>query len=119
MKAILIKPDEGKVEEVEFNGTLQHAYELLGVSIIERIELDNDDDIWLDEEGMINGRERQHGGFGYLGGLKYDYGRTAFIGRGLVTGKAYDPEDGETWGDAKSTVAEILARVRLYPPAAE
>lgn len=103
MKAILIKTDEEKVEEVEFNGTLEHAYELLGCSIIERATLENGDDVWVDEEGLINGNDCG----------TFRVGNFRLVGRGLITGTV-EGEDGEEWGDATTTVEEAVKMVEFY-----
>lgn len=100
MKALLIKTDERKIEEVEFNGTLEHAYELLGCEMIERITLQNNDDVWVDEEGLINGNA--FGGFAIADS-------PILIGRGLITGTIVDEENGDHWGDVKTTLEEAQA----------
>lgn len=111
MKAILIKTDEHKIEEVEFAGTLEDAYRLLGVTIIERVELGGNLDLWVDEEGLINGRGDQ------LGWFRYHPYQQALAGRGLITGVAQseDPEEGETWGEVEISVEDVAEKVVWLP----
>jgi hypothetical protein len=102
MKALLIKPEEQSIEEVEFAGTLQDAYRLMDVRIIERVEIP-DHDVWVDEEGLFSGSSK-YGTFSVAGGL---YGDTPHLfGRGLITGKAENQDGEETWGDVTLSVED-------------
>lgn len=103
MRAILIKPDGETVEEVQFNGTLDHAYELLGCTIIERVTLESGEDVWFDEEGLINDSS--------LG--TFDIEGFSLAGRGLVTGTAKDEDGEETFGDATSDPETIRKAVEF------
>ena len=112
MRAILIKTDEQKIEEVEFNGTLDDAYRLLGCELIERVELGNGEDLWVDEEGLINGRGRQFGFFCYI------HYPQILAGRGLITGTMIDPNDpdeGETFGPSTTPLEDARKRVVWKP----
>jgi hypothetical protein len=102
MKALLIKPETQTIEEVEFAGTLQDAYRLMDVNIVERVEIPGHD-IWVDEEGLFSG-SLKYGTFSVKGGLYSDY--DSLVGRGLLTGKAEDQDGGETWGDVTITTDE-------------
>lgn len=102
MKALLIKPDTGTVEEVAFNGTLDHAYELLKCNIIERVTLESGEDVWVDEEGLINGNN--------LGSFVIE--GYPLMGYGLVTGTAIG-EDGGTWDDVRLDADAIRQAVRF------
>lgn len=106
MKALLIKTDERKVEEVEFDGTLEDVYRLLDVDIIERVEIAGHD-IWLDEEGSFTQRTIDKGMFG----VHTLYGYVQIYGRGLITGKAEDADGEETWGDVTLTVEQATTIV--------
>lgn len=116
MKAILIKPDEKAIEEVDFKGTLEHAYELLGVRLIERVELANGDDVWLDEEGLLNGAGDRIGWF-EIGRTKYFNegdlpGGKILAGRGLITGNI-EGDEGEEWGDVKTSLEDAKTTTRF------
>lgn len=102
MKALLIKPNTSTVEEVIFNGTLDHAYELLKCNIIERVSLENGEDVWIDEEGLIDNK-----GLGL-----FIIEGNILTGYGLVTGTAIG-EDGETWDDVRSDADAIRQAVRF------
>ena len=54
MKAILIDAVKREVREVEYNGTLENIYDLVGCDIVEapRVE-DNGDAVYVDEEGLL------------------------------------------------------------------
>ena len=95
MRAILIETDKHTLREVEFAGTLHDAYRLLGITIIERVPLppynDREWDLWVDEEGLLNGAADRIGLFQFK---NFDQ---PLAGRGLIAGNIYDPEDGEKW----------------------
>lgn len=111
MRAILIKTDERKIEEVDFDGSLDHLYKLLNIEITERVTIGDGIDLWVDEEGLINGRGEK---FGFFRVRQYDQ---ILAGRGLVTGETYDPEEGGTFGPLPTewTVEKITANVYWKP----
>ncbi len=116
MKALLIKTDAGTIEEVDFNGTLEHAYELLGVSIIERVELNTGDDVWIDEEGLFSGVIDKYGQFTVDNGTYFPDEPKLLAGRGLITGNV-EGEEGEEWGNVKMSLEDAKRHVVIYPAA--
>lgn len=121
MKAILIETDTKTIKEVEFAGNLKDAYRLLDVGIVERVEIASsgagpsdvegvktaDHDVWVDEEGLFSGSAAK-GMFGITG----IYGYFELVGRGLVTGKSFNEDGEEGFGDATITLDELKAMVR-------
>lgn len=53
MAAILINPDDKTVTEVEFDGSLDQAYDLTGCNMITTMGLPNGNVMLLDEDGML------------------------------------------------------------------
>lgn len=84
---------------------LQSAYQLIGCELIEAaIRLPNGDVLFVDEEGLINGRAV--GAFMFSGQV--------FQGRGLIVN-----ESGEDWTAPHSPVIQLFRAIRFEPGPAE
>ncbi len=104
MKAFLINTDKNTIEQVEFDGTLDHAYKLLDVSIIERVTVSEGVDLWVDEEGLFTPKTIAKGWFQWSGFPQQ------LAGRGLITGEREGEEGGE-FADAPVDIAHIRNHV--------
>lgn len=115
MRAILIKTDAQSVEQVEFNGSLDHAYQLLGIDsgsrlvqmlTFDQIGLPGNGALLVDEEGALRPATMRMGQF-CLGSFPQ-----RLFGRGLVVGlKAGD--DGDEWDNAPVSLATVRKRLLL------
>lgn len=104
MKAFLIKTDDRTIEAVEFKGTLEHAYELLGVTIIEAVDLGKGEAVYVDEEGLLN-NETMAKGFFVVNGYPQQ-----LAGRGLVV----RTDDAGDWTDTRLTAEQLGQMIVFY-----
>lgn len=84
-----IDPREKSIKKVEFTKEsvgLKDMYSSLECDMVERVALNNTTDLWIDEEGAINGASDRIGFF--------DIGEHQFVGKGLICGLDY--EEGES-----------------------
>jgi hypothetical protein len=101
MKAFLIDPFKREITEVETDGSLESMYALLQVQMVESVYMDNEDCIYVDEEGLL-GNLLEQGWFAIP-----DFKEDPLAGRGLVLGT-----DAEGYNkDAVVTLEEIRRRV--------
>lgn len=113
MKAIIIKPDTKTVEEVEFNGTLEHMYELLDISsrLVEQAPTKNvwmgNDQLYVDEEGLFRPDSNAKGKFALRIGLQ------EYIGRALLVGS----DDQGSWDtvEAPETPLTFVRELVAFP----
>lgn len=78
MKAFLIDPFTRTITEVEYDGSLEHMYQLIGCDSVEAVKLtDSGDCVWVDEEGLL--KNPTH--FFYIGNYPGE-----LAGKGLVLG---------------------------------
>jgi hypothetical protein len=80
MKAFLIDPFNREITEVETDGSLESIYALLQVQMIEVVYMDNEDCIYVDEEGLL-GNLLEQAWFAIP-----DFKEEPLAGRGLVLG---------------------------------
>ena len=76
-----IDPREKSINKVEFAGEsvgLGDMYSSLECEMVERLSLNGELDLWIDEEGMMNGAGDRIGSF-TLGSIK-------LLGKGLICG---------------------------------
>lgn len=99
MRSILIETDKRSVRELEFRGTLEHAYELLDCHLIEAVYI-GDHILFVDEEGLITPKTAQKGFFIWAGYAQ------PLAGRGLIVG-----DGGEDWTDATMKTGRCLLNV--------
>lgn len=53
MRAILINPYDRSVSAVDYNGALEHMYQLIGCDCVDRADLGHSIDIWCDDNGNL------------------------------------------------------------------
>ena len=74
-----IDPREKSIKKVEFNEDtlgLEDLYASLDCTMVERVGLYGDIDLWIDEEGMLNDASERIGYF--------NIGEYQFVGKGLI-----------------------------------
>lgn len=85
MFVVEIDPREKSIKKVEFNSDvvgLNNLYDSLECDMVERVSLHKGIDLWIDEEGRLNGSDDRIGVF--------NIGEWQFVGKGLICG--YDME---------------------------
>lgn len=104
MKGILIDAYNEKVVKVEFDGTLEDMYRLIKCDMVERVtNEETDDDIWLDEEGLLKDIENQK--FFTIAGWD-----APIAGNGLILGSTVHGDS----SDAKMTLEWAKKNVAFY-----
>jgi Domain of unknown function (DUF3846) len=98
MRAILIDPVERTITEVEHDGNYKSIYPQLGCDLFTCVYLENDDAIFVDDEGLLKGGQHF---------FKVNTYPQPLAGRGLILGC---DADGETVG-ATISLAEITERI--------
>lgn len=104
-----IDPREKSIEKVEFNKEslgLKDMYSSLECDMVERVSLNSEVDLWIDEEGAINGASDRIGFF--------NIGEHQFVGKGLICG--IDIEEGESVPldeDEADFIVDELKRIHL------
>jgi hypothetical protein len=96
MKAILIDSENQEVKEVEYSGDYNQIYEYTKCQMFTVVRIDEKNDIFVDDEGLLNGTV-----FGF------EYDGYPLMGNGLVL--AHD-NDGESVGTTL-TVEEVREKV--------
>ena len=97
VRGILIDPATDTVKQVEYNGKLEHLYQLIGCRCVDLAQLQNGDVVWVDDEGLFSNS------FGFLiEGL-------TLAGKGLVLGTGKDGESTH----AKHSVQDVRAKTRM------
>jgi len=84
-----IDPREKSIKKVKFNKEsvgLKDMYSSLECDMVERVALNPHVDLWVDEEGTINGASDRIGFF--------NIGEYQFVGKGLICG--LNTEDGDS-----------------------
>lgn len=74
-----IDPREKSIKKVEFNNEsveLSDLYSSLECDMVERVSLNSNTDLWLDEEGGLNNSSERIGFF--------NIGEYQFIGKGMI-----------------------------------
>ena len=80
MKGILINPFDHTVKEVDILGNLEDCYLLMNCSTVDAISFDDDNTLWVDDEGLLrenmyfNIRGRNLAGNALLMGYDYNTG---------------------------------------------
>ena len=88
MKAILIDPFDQSVSEVEYNGDYKEIYNLTDCRTFDVVSLDDTNDIYVDDEGLLKNPTR------YFRIFSYNTMRLVTLaGKGLILGHN---DDGET-----------------------
>lgn len=94
MKAILINSHTRSVSEVDYDGTLEDAYRLIGCQYVEAVGLDNGDAIYVDEEGLL----RNPVTFFSYEGVNNEY-QPYFAGNGLIVGTIQNGDEAPVMTD--------------------
>ncbi len=99
MRAIIIDATAREIREVEIEGKLEDLQKAVGGYIEWATELDNGDNVYVDEEGLLKGYQ-----------CFFDIGaHQPFAGNAIVVNR---DEDGET-AAARSDVEEIRGKVKF------
>lgn len=77
MKAFLINPTLQTIEEVDYSGNIKYIYRLLDCKAFDVVSIDADNDLYIDDEGLLVNPDFQDY-FAFNGGL--------FAGKGLILG---------------------------------
>jgi hypothetical protein len=88
MFVVEIDPRKKSIERVEFNEEsirLKDMYSSLECDMVERVALNENIDLWIDEEGVLNNASERIGYF--------NLGEYQFVGKGLICGL---DEEGES-----------------------
>lgn len=80
MKAFLIDPLAKSIAAVEYNNTIEHMYQILRCNLVDRVRLDEQHLVWIDDEGLLGQNPEANGFFGLR---NYP---NVLCGRGLVIG---------------------------------
>ncbi|MAO66860.1 hypothetical protein [Idiomarina sp.] len=58
MKAILINPFDTTIKEVVYTGNFREIYDFIDCRTFDCVSLDNEDDMYLDDEGLLVNNQR-------------------------------------------------------------
>ena len=58
MKAILINPFDQTIKETEYTGNFKEIYDLIECTTFDIVSLNNDDDMYVDDEGLLIDNQR-------------------------------------------------------------
>ena len=58
MKAILINPFDETIKETEYTGDFREIYDLVSCRTFDCVSLDNEDDMYIDDEGLLMDNQR-------------------------------------------------------------
>ena len=89
MKAILIDPFEKTITEVDYNGDFRQIYKLIDCGTFDVVRVnDIGDGIFVDDEGLINGKQQEF--FGWRGYEQPLAGKGLLLGCTLSDGESAD-----------------------------
>ena len=102
-KGILIDVVNKTVTEVEIKSskTLKEMYRVIGCSMVECVNIDPKNDLWVDEEGLLTVTENTR---------SFNCGGHYLIGNGLILG--FNPKKGESC-DTTLTVNQVKEMVKF------
>ena len=75
MKAILIDPEMQIVAMIDYSGDYKDIYKLIGCRIFTAVTIDNDDSIYIDDEGMFEESR-----------FAWSYNEYKMVNKGLIVG---------------------------------
>ena len=107
IKALFIDVVKQSVTPIEIKNKFTHYYPLLECQTIEAIHLENDDVIYIDEEGLLSEQD----GYFRLKGYPQVY-----AGHGLVIGTRISKFDENDDDSCLSTVQDILNLITFLRP---
>lgn len=114
MRAILINPQDKSVTEVDYNGDYRQIYQLIDATCFDCVRIDARETIYIDDEGLINGKGNEVGFF-YVKGER----PVALAGKGLILSTGVDARGaitGESVG-TELTVDAVRAMIDWVQPA--
>lgn len=97
MRVILVNPFDETVKEAVYGGDFREIYDLIGCRIFTVQMIDEDNDLYLDDEGLLYVDNSNEGPQRYF---KYK-GLGTFAGKGLIM--SHDDE-----GDSKATTLDLM-----------
>ena len=92
MRIILVNPFDETVKEAVYGGDFREIYDLIGCRTFTVQMIDEDNDLFLDDEGLLVEGDQRYFEYKGLG---------TFAGKGLIM--AHDDE-----GDAKATTLDLM-----------
>lgn len=104
MRGILIDPSLKSVREVSFTENLQSIYDLLGCEVFDMVSIDNEHDMFIDDEGLFRDEQKFFSLYG-----------AHFAGKALVCASN---AEGETIGidTPVETIAKKVTFLEEYEP---
>ena len=108
MRAILINPQDKTITEVDYNGDYHHIYRLIDATCFDCVRIDARETIYIDDEGLINGKGNEVGFF-YVKGDR----PVALAGKGLILST---DDEGKSVG-TELTVDAVRAMIDWVQPA--
>jgi len=85
MRGYLVDPYKKEITEITTDGGLKELYDILQVSCVDCAYLGNNDDVWVDDEGLLN--VTQDTCF-----FSFPTYKSALAGRGLILGTTPEGE---------------------------
>lgn len=104
MKGLLLDPYNQSISEIELDGTLNALYKALSpdgetpVTCFERVRMENDQHIYVDESGLLNSRKAA---------FRADFYPDPIAGKGVILGST---PSGEDWDSTPLNVEELDGR---------
>lgn len=92
IRAIVINPEDRTVSERQIEPTLGALYDVIGASCVDTIRIAQGPVVWVDDEGLLQGRTH--------GWVPVGWGSQPIMGAGVIT--AID-----RYGDPQSTTATV------------
>lgn len=102
MRGILINPQDRTITEVEYNGDYRQIYALIDADLFDCVRIDEKETIYVDDEGLINGKARSVGLFYFTGDNP-----VVLAGKALILST---DDEGESIA-TNMTVEQVAARV--------
>ena len=102
MKAILIDPFDESVSEVDYNGDYKEIYNLTDCDSFDVVSLDDINDIYVDDAGLLKNPTRYFRIFSYT-----TMRISTLAGKGLILG--HDDE-----GESIATTLDVTSMRKLY-----
>lgn len=105
MRALLINPEYHTITEVEYTGDYRNIYTHIGAQCFDMVRINDKDNIFVDDEGLINGVAHKRGMFRVEG--RYP---VHLAGKGLVLG-TIPTEDGPDSGPTDMPIETLKGMI--------
>tara|TARA_B100000963_G_scaffold340234_1_gene338698 strand:+ start:1945 stop:2316 length:372 start_codon:yes stop_codon:yes gene_type:complete len=104
LKALFINPKDNSFSVINYDGDYQSIYKILDCRTFDAVyPFDNEDTIYVDDEGLLKGAN-------YHWNVITDRGRLiTLVGKGLVLGSDAEGES----VDCKTTISELAQRINF------